>query len=185
MKQATIDWQRAIRIGAEMAADYCRAGSAITDEAIMWALLCDAAKTSALAGRHPPYQGYPGKSSMPDAPDEISMWQKISAYIRGEVEEMPEADSRPPRPSAEAISRSDAVLHVWHTHVTLGRQKKRAVYIRACGGKPGLARRITGLDVTAQKAAKRRAMGEMMVFICKPLTNAQKKRKTELQSRNM
>lgn len=165
MNQPTTDWPRAFRAGADMVADHYRSGTAITNEAIIWALLCDAASVSAIAGSRPPYQGYPTKSAMPDAPDEISMWQRLAAYMRGEIDELPETESRPPRPSAEAISRSDAVLHVWHSHVTLGRDKKRAVYIRACGGKPGLVRRITGMDITAQKAAKRRAIREMADFI--------------------
>ena len=158
------DWSKLIRVGAGLAEEYNRSGTAPTNEAIMWALLCDAAKVSSLAYSAPPRQDYPSKSTMPDAPDEITVWQKISAYLKGDLDEMPQDDARPPRPSAEAISRAETVLHVWHHAVKIGRQHKRAVYIRACGGKPGLASRITGLGTSEQKAAKRRAMNEMLRF---------------------
>lgn len=156
------DWDRHFRDAASFAADYHRSGTAIGPEALMWALLCDAARVTALAYRAQPYQGYPTKSAWPDAPDEITWWQQHSAYLRGEVEDLPADDSRPPIPTAAEISRAEAVLHLWHHAVTLGRQRKRAVYLRACQRSAGKVTRITGETQREQKAARRRAIREML-----------------------
>ena len=155
------DWGEAWRHGKSIAGDYARSGTAINDEAIIWALLCEAATVSK-SYRLPPRQGYPTQSSWPDASDEVTMWQKISAYIKGELEELPEVDSRPPTPSAADISRADAVLTIWHHAVTLGRVRKQAVYLRACGAKTGKVTRVSGVTVTDLKNDKRRAVSEML-----------------------
>ena len=69
-----------------MARDDRRLGD--TPEAIMWVLLRDAFRVSRFfAGT--PRAGYPVKSAMPEAPDEITIWQKINAYIKGEVRSCP------------------------------------------------------------------------------------------------
>lgn len=160
------DWERAWRQGREIAGDYIRSGTTITDEQIAWALLCEAARTSRTF-RAPPYQGLPTKSSWPDSPDEVTYWQKLTAYLQGEMLELPETESKPPRPSSEQITRADHVLQVWHHGVTLGRLKKKSVYCAACGYKPGLIKRVTGLTVQEVKNAKRRALSEMVGWVAK------------------
>jgi len=108
----SFDWQRAFRAGADLARDDRRLGD--TPEAIMWVLLRDAFRVSRFfAGT--PYLGYPSKSSMPEAPDEITVWQQISAYLRGEVDELPEYEPSPVRPSAEECTRADHVLRLFHS----------------------------------------------------------------------
>lgn len=158
------DWEKAWRYGQSIAGDYTRSGAAINDEAVIWALLCEAASVSRFYSA-PPRQGYPSQSSWPDFPDEVTMWHKISAYMRGELEDLPETNGRPPRPSAEAITMADHVLHVWHHAVSLGRNKKRAVYLRACGAKAGKIARVSGVTTTELKTARRRALGEMLRHI--------------------
>ena len=162
--QSAIVWQKAWRVGRQIAGDYTRANAKIDDAAIMWALLCEAVRT-ARSFPAPPRNGYPAKSAMPDAPDEVTMWHRIAAYIAGELEELPETDSRPPMPSADAISRADAVLHVFHHGVTLGPKKKRAVYLAASGIPPRIVHAKTGYSREDVKTAKRRALGEMVGFI--------------------
>lgn len=158
------DWQAAWRHGAAIAGDYSRSGTALTDQAIAWALLCEAARVSR-SYPAPPRSGYPVKSSWPDFPDEVTMWHKMSAYLQGDLDELPEDESRPPMPSAAEISRADHVLTVWHHAVSLGRNKKRAVYLRACGAKAGKIARVSGVTTTELKTARRRALGEMLRHI--------------------
>lgn len=159
-------WQKAFRVGETIAGDYTRAGTSIGDGEIIWALLCDAHKVLRLAYSGPPRSGYPTKSSLPDTPDEVTYWHKLSAYLSNDaVDEIPEIEGRPPMPSAEDVTRAEIVIDVFHHAVTLGRDKKRAVYLKACGKRPRSITRITGLDTTSQKAAKRRAVSQMLAFI--------------------
>ena len=163
--QSAIVWQKAWRVGRQIVGDYTRANAKIDDAAIMWALLCEAVRT-ARSFPAPPRNGYPAKSAMPDAPDEVSPWQIMMAYLQGhQLDEVPDIDDRPPMPSADAISRADAVLHVFHHGVTLGPKKKRAVYLMACGTPPRIVHAKTGYNRDDAKNAKRRALGEMVGFI--------------------
>lgn len=163
------DWQKAMRQGLDMAMEQVLKGKEVSDVDIMWALLKDAAHVSAVAYRAPPRQGFPSKSAMPDAPDEISEWAKIRAYLNGEIEEMPETETRPPQPTSMQITRAEKILTVWH-HVALSRKGnksriKSALYLRACGVKPRQITAITGITRQQLHRAKEEAMQEMADFV--------------------
>ena len=60
-----------------------------------------------------------------DAPDDVTQWQLLLAYLKGELETLPSSDMKPSRPSAEQIDRADLILHLWHHHA-LARKGERA-----------------------------------------------------------
>lgn len=158
----TYDWQRAFRAGAEMARDDRRLGD--TPEAIMWVLLRDAFRVSRFfAGT--PQSGYPVKSAMPEAPDEITIWQKISAYIKGEVQELPEYEPSPIRPSAEECTRADHVLRLFHS-VTSGwgtnSRRRKSVAALAMGMRKRAVSSRYGLTRRQIDVARERALREMV-----------------------
>ncbi len=158
----TYDWQRAFRAGAELARDDRRLGD--TPEAIMWVLLRDAFRVSRFfAGT--PRAGYPVKSAMPEAPDEITIWQKINAYIKGEVQELPEYEPSPIRPSAEECTRADHVLRLFHS-VTSGwgtnSTRRKSVAALAMGLRKEAVIRRYGLTRRQIDVARERALREMV-----------------------
>lgn len=164
MSTAKHDWGRSIRWAQVAAVENARRGVSVGVEHVMWELLKEAASVSR-SFRSPPHVGYPGKSSLPDGPEDVTMWHKITAYIRGELEELPTVEARPPLPSAEQMSRADAVLWIWHTHAL--RRKgdapriKKAVYLKACGVADRKVRAVTGMTRQAIHAAKAEAMRDM------------------------
>ena len=54
------------------------------------------------------------KSALPDGVDEVTVWQMISAYLRGEVENLSSSDTKTPRPTAKQITRAEVMLEMWH-----------------------------------------------------------------------
>ena len=160
---ANHDWRRTIAVGVDLAKDMIRSDVEMSERHVMWALLCHAAKVSQIAYPAPPRLGFPAKSAMPDAPDDVTQWQLIAAYLKGEVEEMPVDQSRPPMPSAEEISRADVVLHVWHRCALgdRGAKAKRAVYLKACGVPDRKVRAVTGLKKERIRYLKDCAAQEM------------------------
>jgi len=165
----TFDWTRAIRAGEIMAVENARRDANLGVEHVMWELLREAADVSQRAYSGLPRLGYPEKSAMPDAPPEVTTWQMMAAYLRGEVEEMPTDTSTKPRPSMEQVSRSEAVLDVWHWHALKrkgqGSRIKHAVYLKACGVPDRKVRAVTGMTRQAIHAAKVEAMQDMWEFI--------------------
>lgn len=163
------DWSKAVRAGVELAKDQVRRDRVIGERDVMWALLCEAAQTSSLAFKGTPRLGFPSKSAMPDAPDEISYWAQLTAYLQGQVEDMPVEASRPPQPTAEQVSRAHVILDVWHAHALkdIGnwRRTKKAVYLKACGVKDRKVRSVTGMTKQQISKAKLRAMDEMLYAI--------------------
>lgn len=165
------NWPRALSEGREKALEQIRRDRVPNDLDAMWWLLCDAAKVSAQAYDGPPQTGYPRKSSMPEAGDEVTQWQLISAYLRGEVSELPEEEGEEPIPEAARITRAQAVLDVWHHFAlkTAGdkRRLKEALYMRACGQKTRVIRAKTGLTHQQMSVAKRSAMQDMLDVVQK------------------
>lgn len=159
------DWTRALRWAEAAAVENARSDARLGPTHVMWELLRDAARVSAIAYPAERARGYPRRSALPEMPPDVTAWQMIAAYLRGEVEDMPVTDARPPMPSAEQISRADAVLAVWHGHALkrLGDAPriKRAVYLRACGVPPRKIRAITGIDRQALHRARDEAMADM------------------------
>lgn len=163
------DWGRAIRHGETLAVENTRSDVKLDATHVMWELLREAARVSSLAYPAPPRAGYPVKSSMPDAPGEFTEWQRMAAYLRGEIDDAKDVQSRPARPSAEQITRAEAVLDIWHRHAL--RRKgdapriKKAVYLKACGVKDGNVRAVTGMTRQALQRAKVEAMRDMWVVV--------------------
>lgn len=160
------DWTRAIRDAEIAAVENARRGTIPKPEHVMWEMLREAARVSRIAYSAPPRTGYPVKSTMPDGPEEFSMWQRMSAYLRGEIGEVDVDCARPPQPSADQISRADAVLHLWHNHALIRKgarsRIKRAVYLKACDVPDRKVRAVTGLSREAIHRAKHEAMRDML-----------------------
>ena len=98
----------------------------------------------------PPRSGFPAKSALPDGVDEVTVWQMVSAYLKGEIENLPSDETKAPRPSAKQITRAEVMLELWH-HVALiekGDRKrlKRAVYLKVSGMRPRAVQELTGLN---------------------------------------
>lgn len=158
------DWDRALRKGEVMAVENARADKTLGPKDVMWELFKDACRVSkSYAG--PPRLGYPAKSSMPEAPSDVSMWIRIMDYLRGEVDELPDAGIATVRPSAEEISRSEAVLYVWHQFALArkGRRKalRKAVYAMGCGLPYRAIRERTGIARASLYRARDEAMHDM------------------------
>jgi hypothetical protein len=163
------NWPATIKAGVEMAGEQVRSDVQVKETHVMWALLKEAAQVSSLAYRAPPRTGWPQKSSLPDAPDDVSQWQMMMAYIRGQVEDAPAVKARPPQPSVEQIARAEIILHIWH-HYALKRKGersriKRAVYLKACNVPDRKVRAVTGMTKQAIHAAKEEAMRDMWAAI--------------------
>lgn len=160
------DWHRAMAAGRDMALEDARRGATPGEPEAMWALLKEAAQVSRVAYRAPPNSGWPRKSAMPDAPDDVSHWHLIAAYLAGQLDEMPTTESRPPMPSAAQISRSEAVLYLWHCHALARKgdksRIKKAVYLKACGVPDRKIRAVTGLSRQQIHRAKIEAMDDML-----------------------
>lgn len=158
-----VNWSRAITDGIELAQEMVRRDVEVTKEHVMFALLCEAARVSACYSA-PPRTGFPGKSSMPDAPDEISYWAQIAAYLRGEVQEI--VTDRPKfTPSAEQHTRAEAILEIWHKHALARKGNrsriKKAVWLKACGVASKKVVMKTGLSKQAIHRGQQEAMRDM------------------------
>jgi hypothetical protein len=163
------NWVATIRAGAELAAEQVRSDVEVKEEHVIWALLCEAAQTSARAYSSPPRTGLPQKSVMPEAPEDVSYWHMMMAYIKGQIEEAPATKPKPPIPSAEQISRAEIILHIWH-HYALRKKgaknrMKKAVYLKACGVPDRKVRSVTGFTRQAIHSAKEAAMRDMWEII--------------------
>lgn len=161
---ASFDWHRALRKGEVMAVDEAKVGARLGPEDVMWALFKDACRVSR-SYSSPPRSGYPVKSCLPEAPSDLSMWQRIMAYLQGEVSELPGDQVAMVRPSAEEISRSEAVLFVWHHHALMKKGKRKmlrkAVFALACGAPYRAIRERTGIARASLYRAKDEAMRDM------------------------
>ena len=165
------DWRRALNAGLDIAIEQVRAGQEVGDREIIWALLCEAAKVSGLTYSGPPRRGMPVKSTMPDAPDEVSAWQLMSAYLRGDLEEMPTEQVTPPQPTAEQVTRAEMVLDVWHRAALIARgdwsRMRKAVYLKACGVPDRKVRAVTGFTRARIHSSKQQALDDMQEFIAR------------------
>ena len=74
----------------------------------------------------------------------------VSAYLRGEIENLPSTETKAPRPTAKQVTRAEVILELWH-HVALAdkgdrKRLKQAVYLKASGMRPRAVRDKTGLN---------------------------------------
>ena len=72
-----------VRDGTQMAQQNAKRGVVVDGTHIVWELLKEAATVSRIAYSSPPRSGLPIKSALPDGVDEVTVWQMISAYLRG------------------------------------------------------------------------------------------------------
>ena len=152
------DWQRTLREAEQLALDNIKADAKVSAKHLGWELLLEAARVSRISYPAPPRTGFPTSSSLPDAPDDVTQWQLLSAYLKGELETLPSSDMKPSRPSAEQIDRADLILHLWHHHA-LARvgdksRLKRGVYLKANGMHPQKIAHILGINSRQLKRAQ-------------------------------
>ena len=159
------DWRRAMLHGIALVDKNWRDYDEPEAWAVMWELLCEAARVSR-AFDGPPAMGYPEKSSLPDAPEEMTPWQKQMAYLRGELDELPQDEPTPPAPTSAEVSRAEAVLDLWHSHAlwrgAYPHPCKRHIYRLADGATLGQVMRLTGMKRHEVLALKRKAAIEML-----------------------
>lgn len=159
------DWRRGIRDGFHIARDQVRKDRAVTLPHIAWALLTEAAQVSRIAYAAPPRTGYPVKSAMPESVDEVTQWQLMSAYLRGDITSLPDDEGKAPRPEAHVIDRAGLILDLWH-QVALAqkgdkRRLKKAVYDRAQGIKPRVICKKYGITYRQLHSALEHASEDM------------------------
>ena len=159
------DWRRAMLHGITLVDKNWRDYDDLETWAVMWELLCEAARISR-AFDGPPAMGFPEKSSLPDAPEEMTPWQKQMAYLRGELDELPQDEPTPPAPTSAEVSRAEAVLDLWHSHALWRgahpHPAKRHIYRLADGATLGQVMRMTGMKRHEVLALKRKAAIEML-----------------------
>jgi len=158
IRLANHDWPKTLRAAESAALDNIKADARLSDKHIGWQLIRDAAHVSRISFPAPPRTGFPSSSSLPDAPDDITQWQLLSAYLKGDLESLPSADMKPSRPSAEQIDRAELILHLWH-HNALARKGdksrlKRAVYLKASGMHPQKIAHVIGVNTRQLKRAQ-------------------------------
>ena len=151
-------WTNTWRDGEELARDNIKADATLKEHHVAWELLKEAARVSRLTYRAPPRTGFPSTSSLPDAPDDVTQWQLLSAYLRGEIESLPSSQTKPSRPSSVQIDRAELILYLWHTY-SLRRKGdrsriKRAVYMKANGVRTIQIANITGLTTKQIRTAQ-------------------------------
>ena len=151
-------WDSTWRDGEDLARDNIKADATLKEHHVTWELLKEAAKVSRLTYPAPPRTGFPSTSSLPDSPDDVTQWQLLSAYLRGEIESLPSSQTKPSRPTSVQIDRAELILYLWH-HYSLRRKGdksriKRAVYMKANGVKTIKIANITGLTTKQIRTAQ-------------------------------
>ncbi len=146
----SLDWRNTILDGTRAAEHAARSGVIVDGSHIAWEPLKEAVAISRTAYSAPPRVGSPAKSAFPDSVDEVTVWQMVSAYLRGEIENLPSTETKAPRPTAKQVTRAEVILELWH-HVALAnkgdrKRLKRAVYLKASGMRPRAVRYKTGLN---------------------------------------
>lgn len=159
------DWRSTIQAGADAAHEKVRKGSRVDGTHIAWELLRDAVSVSRIAYTAPPRSGFPQKSALPDGVDEVTAWQLVSAYLKGEIENLPSCETKAPRPTAQQITRAEAILELWH-HVALMEKGdrdrlKKAIYLKASGMRPRAVRDRTGLNYQQLWNAQKQACSDI------------------------
>ena len=93
----------------------------------------------------------------------------VSSYLRGELENLPEPDTKAPRPSAKQISRAEVILELWHNAALAGKgdkkRLKKAVYAKAAGRKPRQIHAATGLSYKQLWKAQEEASNDLWEII--------------------
>lgn len=170
-KMRSHDWHITLKDGEELARKNIRSDKPVTMPRIAWELLREAAFVSRVSYAAPPRSGFPSRSAMPESVDEVTHWALISAFLRGELDTLPEDSSKAPRPSSVQIDRADVILDLWHqvALVHLGDKKRlrRAVYEMALGLKSQKICAAHGINYKRLSAAKVTASEDMAQMIDK------------------
>ena len=163
------DWDRTLRFAHDRAIDDLRMNARLKDYHIGFALLKHAAFVSRIAYPAPPRADMPGSSALPEATDDVTQWQLISAYLAGNLTSLPNMPNRPPRPTARDVDIADLVLHIWHHHALMRKgdrsRLKRAVYMKANGVRPEIIKRVSGLDQRQIRQAQHESGEDIVIAI--------------------
>ena len=163
------DWSAYLREGYRHAEDHCRAGTELTDEHAMWALLCEAARDTERSAASPPRSGYPAKSAGFSEAGDASLFALWRAYFAGDIEEAPEASNSRPRGSAHDLTRGEAVLALFYgaalQNYANGRYLRHALFFKAKGWTARSVQAEYGITAYQQRHAKDRAMRDMIEAI--------------------
>ena len=106
------DWRTTMRDGTQLAEQNVKQGVVVDGSHIVWEMLREAATGSRIAYSAPPRLGFPAKSALPDGLDKVTVWQMVRAYLKGEIENLPSSDMKPPRPTAQQVSRAEVILEL-------------------------------------------------------------------------
>lgn len=159
------DWRKALNHGVTLYAENIRDHDTAEAWVAMWELLCEAARVSR-SYEAPPRSDYPEKGAWPDAPDEMTHFQRGMAYLRGEIDEAAPDEPLPPIPTAAEITRADAVLALWHNHALCRPggplPAKRAIYALAEGKPLGAVMRMSGMNRHEVLAMRKKAAEQML-----------------------
>lgn len=170
-----MSYERIIRHGEEIAPEYKWGGGTIKSRDVSWALFCEAIKV-ARTWPSPPRSGFPAKSGLPDAPDDVSYFVKLQLALKTGDSLDDVGFSQAPRfmPSALDQTRAEIVLDAFHDRCLQVGDRKRlrsGVVALASGVKPIRVRNFTGLANGRLTRAKTRMCDELLDGI-KVLTNS-------------
>lgn len=160
-------WRWATLEDVALAERYGHGNLRTGETAVMWGMLCHAVRVSAIADRAPPRPGYPTVSlGAWLAADDVTWWQRVSAALRGETEDLPETAPGRTRVEAVEIALRDEVLEVWHLRALSGlgdwRRLRKAVFALASGLPPRAVQEGTGLSRDRLRHARERAVADML-----------------------
>ena len=153
-----------LRTVDELAEIHVRTDQEITDVDRMWGLFVEAVRTAKSLPGIPRLSG-PVKSAMPEAPDEVTYWDVVAAYIRGETEEIPEVHTTISATRAQ-MTRHDIVMGYWHSSALRGKgdwkRLRKALWCYARGDKRGKVIRQHGVTSMGLTRLKKQAMTDMI-----------------------
>jgi len=161
------DWRAPLLHGARIAIETRRDfdGEDVATWQAMWALLVEAAGVSR-GFPAPPRSEYPEKAIWPDAPDEVTYWQRQAAYLRGELDELTPEEPTPPVPSSAEVTRAEMVLDAWHKYALrrgdCPHPHKKHIYRLASGATLGTVARLCGQRRHYVLALRRQASVQML-----------------------
>lgn len=166
------DWRRTISHGVDLALEALPMTATLRDHNVVWALVKEAAFVSRVTYPAPPRSSFPSKAALPDAPDDVTQWQLISAYLRGDIDSLPATvQARPAQPSKEQIDRCEVILEVWHRHALKRKgdrsRMKKAIWLKANNAAARHILAVTGLSRQRVQHAQNEAMRDMWAVIKK------------------
>lgn len=167
-----IDPARLVQRAEELAEQYKWGNGPITDKDRMWGLFCHSVRVAQL-WPSPPRSGYPARSTMPDAPDDVTYFQKVRLALE-QGESLSEIGDKPTfTPDAFDQSLAEFIIEGSHSDclkVADGKRLRAALTSLAAGVKPQKVMRYTGLNQPKIKRAKDQLCGDLEKLVTS-LTN--------------